>query len=79
MVISRADLIREAQELKSERGENPEYDRALAELIYWTCNSPKAGPASAGVLEKGVEAVMREIGIDPRKAVGIRESGGRSF
>lgn len=33
--VSRQKLIQEARELKSEHGENPEYDRALAELIYW--------------------------------------------
>lgn len=32
-MITYADAIREARELRSERGDNPEYDRALRELL----------------------------------------------
>jgi hypothetical protein len=49
--ITRAALIREARSLKSEHGENPEYDRALVELIYWTTGG------------RSREAVAREVGI----------------
>lgn len=62
MVVSRADLIREARELKSDRGENPEYDRALAELIYWTCSGSEAG-VGIRQMEGSIEDVKREIGI----------------
>ena len=48
---TRAALIAEARNLKSEHGENPEYDRALAELVYWTFGG------------ESIEAVRREIGL----------------
>jgi len=32
----REQIVKEAMMLRSEHGENPEYDRALCELIYWT-------------------------------------------
>jgi len=50
--LTRALLINEARGLKSEHGENIEYDRALVELIYWA-----AGGAS-------LTAVAREVGVD---------------
>jgi hypothetical protein len=35
LVVARAELVKEAKFLRSEHGENLEYDRALAELIYF--------------------------------------------
>ena len=52
-VTTRARLLDEARSLKSETGENPEYDRALAELIYWTVGG------------ESIESVRAEIGLDP--------------
>ena len=47
--ITRGQLLKEARALKSEHGENPEYDRALAELIYFTAGG------------RSIESVAREI------------------
>lgn len=52
---TRLQLINEAQSLKSEHGENPEYDRALCELIYWTCGSKAKFD--------GLESVYHEVGV----------------
>jgi hypothetical protein len=35
VAVTRKALIVEARALRSAHGENPEYDRALHELIYW--------------------------------------------
>jgi hypothetical protein len=56
--ISREKLIYEASLLKSEQGENPEYDRALCELIYWAFD-----PLEAKKPQAGIEAVYKEVGI----------------
>jgi len=58
-VVSRADLIREARELIEEPGTNPEYERGIAELIYWTCGGSKAG---LGDEAGDLESIRREIG-----------------
>lgn len=52
-VTTRDRLLAEARGLKSEHGENPEYDRALAELIYWTVGGDS------------IAAVRAEIGLGP--------------
>lgn len=55
LVVSRATLIKEAAALQSEHRENREYDRALAELIYWT---------AGGKSPKGVEAeIQAEVAV----------------
>lgn len=45
--LTRETLIAQAASLASEHGENPEYDRALAELIYWAAGGESI-PAVAG-------------------------------
>ena len=47
----RAALIKAAQGLQSEHGENPEYDRALAELIYWTYGGESVKAVQAEIAE----------------------------
>ena len=47
--ITRGQMLKEARSLKSEHGENPEYDWALAELIYFVAGG------------RSIEAVTREI------------------
>jgi len=56
-LVTRANLIAEARALRSSRGENPHYDRALCELIYW---------AAGGV---SLTDVAREIGVRLRPRV----------
>jgi len=51
--VTRAALIREAAHLKSEHGENPEYDRALVELVTFVTGGTAAD----------LPATAREIGI----------------
>ena len=51
-MVSRAELIECARNLQSEDGENPEYDRALRELIY---------DAAGG---ESVESVEQELRAD---------------
>jgi hypothetical protein len=46
---TREALVKEARDLRSEHGENKEYDRALCELIYWTAGG------------ESVEAVAKEV------------------
>jgi len=65
IVVSRAELITEAASLASEHGENSEYDRALAEMIYWT-----AGGDSIESVTAEIDA-LRASAIKPKK-------GGRS-
>jgi len=47
--VTRAEALVEARSLRSEHGENPEYDRALVELIYWTFGG------------ESLESVKREV------------------
>lgn len=54
--VAAADLLRCATLLQSEHGENPEYDRALCELI---------GDA-AGFGTDGAEVVAAILGVDRR-------------
>jgi hypothetical protein len=62
--VSIARLIKLARDLKSEDGENPEYDRALVELIT---------DAAGMTMEYGRPTIAEQIGIDatpftPRRA-----------
>lgn len=50
IIIARETLIKEARHLRSEHGENPEYDRALCELIYWTVGGESISAVKAEVL-----------------------------
>jgi hypothetical protein len=52
-VISIGLLVRQARELKSDSGENPEYDRALVELVM----------RASGLTTDDREQVARDIGI----------------
>lgn len=58
--VARQTLINEAAALTSEHGENPEYDRALAELVYWTTGG------------ESLEQVVREIARVRRHALRSR-------
>jgi hypothetical protein len=50
--VLRSVLIAEARALRSEHGENPEYDRALYELVYWAAGGDSLEAVRKEVLNK---------------------------
>ena len=75
--VSRDALIQEAKSLRSEGGENKEYDRALAELIYWTVGGEsleedRVTLERAGRVRNALRIIL-DVGRGPHGCAGYRD------